>query len=131
MLFVGGQNVWGYVLVIASVCIITMVVLYYRRHVQNLKTGMNHVVRYLANEPDPPSQVDPHHFDNPVYGFQPAPTQSIATDSSTLLNIRNHRPVNLDRSKWLLIKSCRLNWVDKFINMHFICDYSYTIYSIL
>lgn len=93
---VGGQNTWGIIVLCALLCVITVVLLYYRRHVQNLKTGMNHVVRYLAND-DPPSQVDPHHFDNPVYGFQPAPPQSTANDSSTLLNIRHHRPQEFAR----------------------------------
>lgn len=78
-----------------------MVVMFFRRREQNLKTGISHIVRYITNDVDTPPPVDPHHFDNPVYGFQPTPVHSTATDSSTLLNIRHHpgRPSDLNRSK--------------------------------
>lgn len=76
--------------------VIIFVLLYFRRRVQNLKTEIAHV-QYIA---DPLSQPDRHHFDNPVYAFQPTPAQVIAADSTTLLNnLRPNKLSNLDRYK--------------------------------
>lgn len=87
---------WGIVVAVILVCIIFAVLFYYRRRVANLKTEIAHV-QYIA---DPTSLPDRHHFDNPVYAFQPP-----ANDSTTLLNnairndLRNSKPSNLDRYK--------------------------------
>lgn len=98
-LFVGQSSAsiaWG-VIVALSVGVIVFITLYYRRSVRNLKTEIAHV-QYIA---DPPTQPDRHHFDNPVYAFQPSTSQP-ASDSSTLLNnLRSsHKPSNLSRGKF-------------------------------
>lgn len=76
---------------LSLVGVIIFISLYFRRRVRNLKTEIAHV-QYIA---DPPSQPDRHHFDNPVYAFQPS--TSTNSDSSTLLNnLRtSHKPMNL------------------------------------
>lgn len=91
---------WG-VIVALSVGVIIFILLYYRRSVRNLKTEIAHV-QYIA---DPPSQPDQHHFDNPVYAFQPS--TSTPSDSSTLLyNLRqSQKPSNLGRGKLVTNKS--------------------------
>lgn len=86
---------WG-VIVALAVGVIVFLMLYFRRRVRNLKTEIAHV-QYIA---DPPSQPDRHHFDNPVYAFQPSTSQSTASDSSTLLNnLRASKTSNISRGK--------------------------------
>lgn len=95
---------WG-VFVALSVGIIVFILLYYRRSVRNLKTEIAHV-QYIA---DPPSQPDQHHFDNPVYAFQPS--TSTPSDSSTLLyNLQqSQKPSNLGRGKFANKNLCNMN----------------------
>lgn len=82
---------WGIIVALGLVAVIIFISLYFRRRVRNLKTEIAHV-QYIA---DPPSQPDRHHFDNPVYAFQPSTSGN--SDSSTLLNnLRtSHKPSNL------------------------------------
>lgn len=96
---------WG-VIVALAVGIIIVISLYFRRRVRNLKTEIAHV-QYIA---DPPSQPDRHHFDNPVYAFQPSTSSQTASDSSTLLNnLRsNNKTTNLGRGKPFELKIFRL-----------------------
>lgn len=83
---------WGIIVALLLVGVIVLVLVHYRRRVQNLKTEIAHV-QYIA---DPGSQPDRHHFDNPVYGTDP-PSMP---DCTTLLNnLRPHKPTNLDRHK--------------------------------
>lgn len=85
---------WGIIVALLLVGVIVLVLVHYRRRVQNLKTEIAHV-QYIA---DPGSQPDRHHFDNPVYAFGTAPPN--IPDSTTLLNnLRPHKPTNLDRHK--------------------------------
>lgn len=85
---------WGIVVALTLVGVIVFVLLYFRRRVRNLKTEIAHV-QYIA---DPQSQPDRHHFDNPVYAFQPPP--ATPSDNSTLINnLRPHKTSNLDRYK--------------------------------
>lgn len=97
---------WG-VIVALSVGVIIFILLYYRRSVRNLKTEIAHV-QYIA---DPPSQPDQHHFDNPVYAFQPS-TSTPSSDSSTLLyNLRqNQKPSNLGRGNFFFKKNTEQNF---------------------
>lgn len=94
-----GQNsasiVLGMMVALTLVGVIIFMSLYFRRRVRNLKTEIAHVT-YIA---DPPSQPDRHHFDNPVYAYQPS--TSSHSDSSTLLNnLRaSNKPSNLSRGK--------------------------------
>lgn len=89
---------WGVIVALLLVGFIIVLSLIHRRRVRNLKTEIAHV-QYIA---DPHPQPDRHHFDNPVYAFQPSTSTSTsiaASDSSTLLNnLRsNHKPSNLSR----------------------------------
>lgn len=87
---------WGIVVALTLVGVIVFVSLYFRRRVQNLKTEIAHV-QYIA---DPQSQPDRHHFDNPVYAFQPTGSQISSVDSATLLNnLRPSKTSNLGRQK--------------------------------
>lgn len=92
---------WGIIVALGLVAVIIFISLYFRRRVRNLKTEIAHV-QYIA---DPPSQPDRHHFDNPVYAFQPSTSSN--SDSSTLLNnLRtSHKPSNLS-SRGTRIFSC-------------------------
>jgi len=70
------------------------VLFYYRRRVKNLKAEINHVVKYMSEDP-----ANARNFDNPVYQYQP----SVNTDTSTLLhrhginNLRQTKPRTLDQ----------------------------------
>lgn len=92
------STTWGIVVAIILVGVIIAVSMYFRRRVHNLKTEIAHV-QYTA---DPQSQIDRHHFDNPVYAFQSNATQQSIPDSTTLLNnLRpSHKPTNIDRFKF-------------------------------
>lgn len=87
---------WGVTLSLLFVAVIVFVIMYYRRHIRGLKATIADV-EYHAN---PQLQPDRHHFDNPVYAFQPSTSQP-NSDSSTLLNnLRSsHKPSNLGRGK--------------------------------
>lgn len=91
---------FGIVVAVLLVAVIIVLLLYFKRRVQNLKTEIAHV-QYIA---DPQSLPDRHHFDNPVYAFNPA-----ANDNTHLLNnairndLRNTKPSNLDRYKSSMI----------------------------
>lgn len=93
---------WGVIVALSLVGVIIFLSLLHRRRVRNLKTEIAHV-QYIA---DPPSQPDRHHFDNPVYAFQPSTSNSVVSDSSTLLsNLRaGHKPSNFSRGKLFSFK---------------------------
>lgn len=84
--------------------VIIFVLLYFRRRVRNLKTEIAHV-QYIA---DPQSQPDRHHFDNPVYAFQPSTSQLMSTDAATLLN--GFRPSNKNPN----MERCKFDDVQRF-----------------
>ena len=81
-------------LALVAMCLIVLLIVYYRRRVANLKAEINHVVKYMSEGPAP------GHFDNPVYSYQP----SVQSDTSTLLhrngvmnNLRETKPSNVHR----------------------------------
>lgn len=94
----GAGTTWGIVVALMLVGVIIAVSMYFRRRVHNLKTEIAHV-QYTA---DPQSQIDRHHFDNPVYAFQSNAMPPNMPDSTTLLNnLRpTHKPTNIDRFKF-------------------------------
>lgn len=93
---------WGIIVALFLVGVIIFLSLYNRRRVRNLKTEIAHV-QYIA---DPSSQPDRHHFDNPVYAFQPSTSHSL-NDSSTLLNITTmQKPSNFSRGNDLEHMHC-------------------------
>lgn len=111
------------IVALTLVGVIIFLSLYFRRRVRNLKTEIAHV-QYIA---DPPSQPDRHHFDNPVYAFQPSTSTSVVSDSSTLLNnLRSsHKPLNLSRGKIKANISHNQNclWLKRTsLNVTFICN---------
>lgn len=87
----GASIAWGIIVALSLVGVIIFISLYFRRRVRNLKTEIAHV-QYIA---DPPSQPDRHHFDNPVYAFQPS-TSSVSDSATLLNNLRaSHKPSNI------------------------------------
>lgn len=93
-----GGVVAGISIALILVSIIVLVILYYKRRVENLKTEIAHV-QYIA---DPPER---NNFDNPVYTYQGGGKR----DNEHLLNntncmIRN----NLNRPSNTLLERARL-----------------------
>lgn len=87
-----GPIVGGIMLTILLIAIFGLVILYYRRRVDNLKTQIS--IHYT---PDPEGS-ERHHFDNPVYSFGP----TTRDDASSPLNnqIKNNlKSSNLEKQK--------------------------------